>query len=322
MMTFDVLGKCDLRRQLDDMEEMLLSACDEAGKPMCDDLRRVIGAGGKRLRPTLAWLCWRMSGGKTEILPLMCILEMMHTASLIHDDVVDNACQRRNTPTINAQRGAYAAVQCGDFLLAKSLEYVKPYREMGIAKVLSELSTQMCLGEFQQMGGLYSVKEQTIARYEAQIKQKTAYFFGASCYCGALAGGASQRQAASLRRFGEYLGIAFQMEDDLLDFAPDARTGKPAGQDIRNGIFTIPVLHAVKECPDERIVALLEKREKNEGETEEILNFIEQVGGIRYTREQILAYSGKAIDSLQDFPDTEEKAMLCDMVYKLVERRS
>ncbi|MCI8993279.1 MAG: polyprenyl synthetase family protein [Eubacterium sp.] len=316
-----------LQAEIQKMEQMLLSACGESGGLAGECIRRIIASGGKRLRPSLAWVCYSMASGgngrKTaEILPLMCMLEMMHTASLIHDDVVDDAGERRNVPTIHTQHGTRFAVQCGDYLLAKAMEYLHIYRGMGINEVLSDTSRQMCLGEFRQMAGLYSLKEQTPESYEIQIRQKTAYLLGASCYCGALAGGMEKEQAEKLRWFGESLGRAFQLEDDLLDFAPDAKSGKPAGQDIKNGIFTMPALYVMHKDTNREIACLLEKREKTEEEITRILNYIERNGGIRYTKEQIRLCSRKAIDSLDGLPDTVEKKVLCEMVQKLIERRT
>lgn len=332
-----------LRAKLQEMEQMLLSVCKDN-----DSIYRIIASGGKRLRPSLAWICYSLATAsgdtakagaascrkKAEILPLMCMLEMMHTASLIHDDVVDDADLRRNTPTIHSGHGTYYAVQCGDYLLAKAMEYLHLYRGMGINEVLSDTSRQMCLGEFRQMHGLYSLQEQTLETYEIQIRQKTAYLLGASCYCGALAGGMDKSQAIRLRQFGEYLGRAFQLEDDLLDFAEDADTGKTAGQDIKNGIFTMPVLYVTQSEPDgedvsrkadsdrKEIACLLEKRKKTQEELARILNYIEEKGGIRYTREQIRACSRKAVESLDGLPDTAEKKVLCETVRKMIERRS
>lgn len=354
-----------LQAKLQEMEKMLMSACGETGSLTEESLRRIIASGGKRLRPSLAWICYSMASGAAssgaeptasgvfeagaeptasvrpgsgrrtaEILPLMCMLEMMHTASLIHDDVVDDADMRRNTPTIHSGYGTYFAVQCGDYLLAKAMEYLHIYRGMGINEVLSDTSRQMCLGEFRQMSGLYSLQAQTLETYDIQIRQKTAYLLGASCYCGALAGGMDKSQAIRLRQFGEYLGRAFQLEDDLLDFAEDADTGKTAGQDIKNGIFTMPVLYVMQSEPDgeeesrktdsdrKEIARLLEKREKTQEELARILNYIEEKGGIRYTREQIRACSRKAVESLDGLPDTAEKKVLCETVRKMIERRS
>ena len=313
-----------LQTQIRQMEQMLLADFREStGESTLDEgLYRMISAGGKRLRPSLAWVCFELAGKRrAEILPLMCMLEMMHTASLIHDDVVDGADERRGTPTIHSTCGTYRGVQCGDHLLAKAMEYLHIYRGMGINEVLSDTSRQMCLGEFRQMGSLYSLEKQDVDSYMIQIRQKTAYLLAASCYCGALAGGMSPKEAAALRQFGEYLGIAFQMEDDLLDFSSDPRIGKPAGQDIRNGIFTLPVLWVMQQAPDEEIAKLLEKREKSKEEMEQILAYIEEKGGISYTRQQIRQCSRNAIDSLAKLPDSAEKTVLCEMVQKLVERR-
>lgn len=176
----------------------------------------------------------------------MCMLELMHTASLIHDDVVDSADKRRNVPTITATSGRQAAVQCGDYLLAKAMERLSLYRGSGINETLAQVSSEMCFGEFYQQRTLFSLHAQTLETYYDQIRRKTACLLPASCYTGALSGRVSQEKAGYLAKYGEYLGLAFQIKDDILDFCADPGFGKKAGQDLRNGIFTLPIL-LVKE---------------------------------------------------------------------------
>ena len=156
----------------EEMERILLSVCDDAGRHR-DDLRRIVGAGGKRLRPMLAWVCWHMTGRKTEIVPLMCMLELMHTSSLIHDDFVDNAPERRGVETISHAHGGTAAHECGDFLLAKAMEFLETYRGTGINEALSVVAQEMAFGELDQRAGLYRIRDLQTEQYLLRIKRKT-----------------------------------------------------------------------------------------------------------------------------------------------------
>ncbi|MDR1573267.1 MAG: polyprenyl synthetase family protein, partial [Clostridiales Family XIII bacterium] len=243
-----------MRKALDATERELLRLCDEAeAERMRGDARRVIGAGGKRLRPALAYLCWHMgapAGERLRVVPLMCMLELMHTASLIHDDVVDGAAKRRGVASINASSGRLAAVQSGDFLLAKAMEKLQYYRGTGVNETLAAVSAEMCRAELLQQRLRCDADAQNEASYYAQLHGKTASLLSASCRTGALAGGLSDGAAGRLGRFGERFGLAFQILDDILDFEAETVYGRPSGQDIRNGVLTLPVLLCKGEWPE------------------------------------------------------------------------
>lgn len=231
-----------MQQAIADMETRLEELCGSAHLPMTKDLERILMAGGKRLRPSLAYVCYSIGADQSmEIVPLMCMLELMHTASLIHDDIVDEAEIRRNVKTIHTTSGKTAALQSGDYLLARAMEYLHIYKGTGINEALADVSTQMCLGEFQQMKYLYDTKAQTVERYYEQVRRKTAYLLATSCYAGGIAGGLPKEQVEALRSYGEQIGIAFQLKDDVLDFVGTGIFGKASCQDLKRGIFTLPV---------------------------------------------------------------------------------
>ncbi|MCU6762468.1 Heptaprenyl diphosphate synthase component 2 [uncultured Roseburia sp.] len=311
-----------LKESLGEMEAQLKTLCRSDQLEMSKDLERVVMAGGKRLRPSLAWICHRIGDGKKmEILPLMCMLELMHTASLIHDDVVDDAPLRRGVETIHQTSGRHAAVQSGDFLLARAMEYLHLYRGTGINEALADISLQMCLGEFQQMEHLFHIKAQTQEIYFEQIRRKTAYLLATSCYTGAIAGGLNDAQTEALKCFGEQIGIAFQLKDDVLDFTGTDDFGKRRGQDLRRGIYTLPVLYAFENRPDESMQQLAAKQNKTEDDMEILLQYVSMSQGIEYTEFQIHACSRKALKALEKIPDSDEKEALKELAQALGKRK-
>ncbi len=312
----------ELQKVLECLETELLDFQIPGRPEMEDGLKRLIGAGGKRLRPSLAWVCHKM-GDSTElpILPLMCMLELMHTASLVHDDIVDNAAVRRGVPTIQSVTDRRTAAESGDYLLGKAMEYLKIYRGTGINEILADVSAQMCRGEFSQMRNLYQTAGQNVETYLQQCRQKTAYLIAASCSCGAAAGRLDQEKKEALRAYGEGIGIAFQLKDDLLDFTADEGFGKKRGQDLKNGIFTLPVLYAFSRNPDPQMIRLAESRHKTESDLEQMIAYVKDANGIEYTLERINAVTQDAISRLAVLPDGMPKQALIRIAEALDQRK-
>lgn len=304
-----------------EMEAQLKTLCRSEQIEMSENLERVVMAGGKRLRPSLAWICHQIGDGqRKEILPLMCMLELMHTASLIHDDVVDDAPTRRGVTTIHETSGRHAAVQSGDFLLGRAMEYLHLYRGAGINEALAEISMQMCLGEFQQMEYLYDTKRQNMDTYFEQIRRKTAYLLACSCYCGGIAGGLSKEQCQALRAYGEQIGIAFQLKDDILDFTGTKKFGKENGQDLKRGIFTYPLLHAFSHNPNAEMEALAAKKDKTTEDIHTLVSYVRSSKGVEQTEFQIRVCSHEAIRALDAIPECEGKQALIKMAQTLSKR--
>jgi geranylgeranyl pyrophosphate synthase len=309
------------------MEGELLRLCDEAESArMRGDLNRIIGAGGKRLRPSLAYLCRHADvsrGRARRVVPLMCMLELMHTASLIHDDVADDAAKRRGVASINGSTGKLAAVQSGDFLLAKAMEKLEYYRGTGINETLAAVSAEMCRGELRQLRVRYDAEAQNEAFYYAQIKSKTASLLSASCRTGALAGGLSADATAGLARFGERFGLAFQILDDVLDYKAEESFGRPAGQDLRNGVLTLPVfLCGPARSPSLR--RLLSKREKTRREIQSVVEYVRGTGALERAADRIALHCEEAcaaLATLRKGPVTFALARLAEALLR-VERRS
>ncbi|MCQ2529825.1 MAG: polyprenyl synthetase family protein [Lachnospiraceae bacterium] len=234
------------------LEQRLSDICFSGNDGLSKDLMRVLLAGGKRLRPALSWAAYYLpeeGEKKAPILPLMLMIELMHSVSLIHDDVVDEGVLRRGVPTINASSGNLAAVKAGDFLLGRAMDLLKIYKGMGINERLAYVSEQMCLGELEQLENIN--KEITVDQYKRRIERKTAYFIEAAAACGAMAAGAEEATIKCLETYGYNMGMAFQIKDDILDITGDERLGKAVLQDKNRGLITLPQLLGVEKSEQE-----------------------------------------------------------------------
>lgn len=311
----------DLQKTLGQMCDLLGEAAGAAIGPMRAELSEMLLSGGKRLRPMLAYVCYRMGGRRDKpVTPLMCMLELMHTASIIHDDVVDGASRRRGKPTINNLRGCRAAVQSGDFLLAKAMELLHNYKGTGVNEMLAEVSYNMTIGELRQQSMRYEFGSQSMTAYYDLITKKTALLFAASCWCGAIAGGMDDAAAGYLYNYGEMLGIAFQLRDDLIDFSDTS--GKGLGQDIINGVFTLPMLMLMERGTPASLRELLYKKDKTESEVSLLVDYVKQSGALDESESVICEKSRQAMLMLESFPHCPEKKALGDLVLSLAERQS
>jgi len=311
----------DLQRVLKQMNDSLGAMAGCAGDKMSADLSAMLLSGGKRLRPILAYVCYRIGGKRDkDIVPLMCMLELMHTASLIHDDVVDGAGLRRGRPTINNVRGTFAAVQSGDFLLAKAMELLSVYKGTGINEMLADVSYSMTMGELRQQDMRYKFGMQSTGAYYDLIQKKTALLLAASCWCGAVAGGMSGEDAKCLLNYGEKLGVAFQMRDDLIDYSDES--GKVPGQDVRNGVFTLPVLMLMESGVPDSVNKLLRKQEKSENEVRSLMHYVKDSGVLEQAERIVGEKSAEAAAELKKIPHSPEKKALGDLALSLAERQA
>ena len=288
-------------RDLTEMEAALSALCGEAGE-LTSGLVRVNSAGGKRLRPLLARLGMEFGEMPGEIVPLMTMLELMHTTSLIHDDFVDGAALRRGVSTISASEGELFALRSGDYLLSRAMERLKIYRGTGINELLSGVAQAMCLGELEQHAGLYQLRGVTEADYFLRVRRKTALLMSAGCRCGAVVGGADQATCEALASYGLQLGIAFQLQDDFLDCLPEAETGKPRFQDLRSGVVTLPLLIAAQRRGEDFII-LAEQNEKTAAELERIRCMIAGCGALDESAAALQETGKAAIAALAPLPD-------------------
>jgi geranylgeranyl pyrophosphate synthase len=266
-----------------------------------------------------------MGGAKsTQVLPLMVLLELTHTASLIHDDVVDDAPKRRGVDTIHVQRGRAAAIHSGDYLLGKAMEYMQTYKDMDLDldKIVSNMACEMCIGEYMQQDTAFSLGQQTMEQYFLRIRRKTALFLKACCLAGAKVGGLEEETAEELGEFGLNLGMAFQVCDDLLDYSTARKTGKKTGQDLRCGVYNLPFLCAARLNPDPELLKLAEKRKKTNRDIERLNRYVIDSGGLAEARRVAGEFTEKALQALSRVPEGEEKESLRLMAQALVQREA
>jgi geranylgeranyl pyrophosphate synthase len=295
---------------MDRVEALLLeSAGDSFHSLVSDASTHLIKAGGKRVRPALVLLCSRAGAtGRTETDLAAAAVELVHLATLCHDDIIDETDLRRGVPTVHSRWGIEVAVLAGDFLFARGCTLGA---EAGgeVPGILARAIAQVCEGQIVETSTLGDA-DREVNEYMETIRRKSAALFTAACELGASTAGVLAAQRAALTVFGEELGLAFQIVDDLLDFVGDPEViGKVPGTDLREGVFTLPVLLA---C--ERDASLRKRIGGGERELATILPKLESTGALDATLEMAGARPGAAVAVLNGLPETEWRASLEAMV--------
>lgn len=284
----------------------------------------IAGAGGKRLRPMLLLLAARLAGYRgPRSVRLACVVELLHTATLIHDDVVDRAPLRRGRPSANAQWGDDASILVGDHLYAKSFAMLVHDDDRGVMETLARATVSMTEAEVFQLeckrGGVTTEQD-----YVRIITKKTASFISACCRIGALLGAIAPVQVDALTRYGLDIGVAFQISDDSLDFIADPeRFGKAIGSDLREGKLTLPLIAVLQRAPGrdvEHALGLLKRRALGAEELEEIRRLVLEHDGVEYARERAATYAQAAKGDLDAFAASEERDLLTLIADFVVDR--
>ncbi|HLT03907.1 MAG TPA: polyprenyl synthetase family protein [Pseudomonas sp.] len=282
----------------------------------------IISAGGKRLRPLLVLLAGRALGYRQDDLRLLAaIIEFLHTSTLLHDDVVDMSGMRRGRSTANALWGNAPSVLVGDFLYARSFEMMVALGSMPVMRIISQATRVIAEGEVLQLSKVRdaSTTEET---YMEVIRGKTAMLFEASTHSAAVLAQASPEAAEALRRFGDNLGIAFQLVDDLLDYRGDAETlGKNVGDDLAEGKPTLPLIYTMREGTAEQAALVRQAIQKGGIEDlERIREAVDASGALDYTARLAREYAERAIECLQELPDSEHRQAMEELTRFAVAR--
>ncbi|HEY8331861.1 MAG TPA: polyprenyl synthetase family protein [Pseudomonas sp.] len=282
----------------------------------------IVSAGGKRLRPLLVLLAGNALGQRGERLNLLAAtIEFLHTSTLLHDDVVDKSSLRRGRSTANALWGNAPSVLVGDFLYARSFEMMVELGSLPVMQVISQATRVIAEGEVLQLSKVRDAST-TEEIYMEVIRGKTAMLFEASTHSAALLSGASAAQAEALRSYGDALGIAFQLVDDLLDYRGDAATlGKNVGDDLAEGKPTLPLIYAMREGTPEQ--ATLVRKAIQQGGIEDlegILAAVEASGALDYTAQLARDYAARAIACLEALPPSEYRDALVELTEFAVAR--
>ncbi len=283
--------------------------------------REILLAGGKRIRPVLTLLAYDLAGGdnREEVLDFAVATELIHTATLIHDDIYDGAKLRRGVQTLHEKHGLDHAIIGGDFLFVMGFGLGGRYEEK-IVRIMAETCAAIAAGELKQIQHISDLSTTPEDYYEI-VRGKTAGPFASACECAAIIAGASDRDALILREFGMELGIAFQLVDDILDLTGDERMGKPRGTDIHEGKMTLPIIHALTllHGDSRRVLAdvLAEFRDDRWDELEALL---EQGDSFGYCRVLIHNHLERALNHLHEFPQSEVRDVLESMTRQVMTR--
>ena len=284
--------------------------------------RYIVASGGKRLRPALLLLACRALGYAGEArLQLAAVVEFIHTATLLHDDVVDESHLRRGRSTANAAFGNAAAVLVGDFLYSRAFQMMVELDDMRVMQVLAEATNTIAGGEVLQLMGSHD-PEVDEARYLEVIRRKTAKLFEAAAQLGGVLGGAVPEAEAGLARYGMHLGTAFQLIDDVLDYSGDAaHTGKNLGDDLNEGKPTLPLIYVMEHGSAQQAGMVRHAIEHGgRGEFGDVLSAIESTGALQYAREKAGTEAKTARDALSPLPDSKHKECLLELATFAVER--
>ncbi len=304
--------------------------------PCFELVRRIAGhilfAGGKRLRPLLMVQTARLCGyAGDEAAKYAVLFEYLHTATLLHDDLVDGGRQRRGTTAAHRQWNPPKAVLTGDFLLARALSLAAETRSLDVIDTIASITEQMSQGEIEQLariGDLTLDEDQ----YLELIRLKTAVLFQGVCRTGALLSSAPAKQVRALEEYGHHLGMAFQMADDLLDYTSDSEAlGKKTGTDLREGKLTLPIIYALRRGSRDELhrdelhrdelhrdelqwmVGLIRAREFTSGQFQRLIKLLDNCGAIDYTRRSAQTHVDEAIDAIRFFDEGDSKELLVDI---------
>lgn len=297
------------------VEERLKEGIKSQSELISEVSAYVLGSGGKRIRPAMVLLATRLCGYKDgeQAIKLASLVEYLHAATLIHDDIIDNADKRRGRPSANRQWGNGISVLVGDFLYSRSVQMLIEDRDLDVIKAFADATVRMIEGEVLE---LEMCKNINIAYedYLRIITSKTAALISAACRAGALVARAEPDKVEALAAFGLNLGIAFQLVDDALDFvAEEERLGKPVGNDLKEGRITYPLIYVLKHGTDKdcrRLQELATRENLSDQDLEEIRGLVKKYQAVEATLEIARSYSEQAKTNLRVFPENPAKHCL------------
>lgn len=323
MKILDIFGM--MKKDMDFIEQQLYKSIEGEEGLLSETSIHLLKAGGKRLRPVFVLLGGKFGNYDLETLQYIAVpLELIHSASLVHDDVIDDADTRRGKPTVKSQWDNRIAMYTGDYIYGKALTLATRLDNPLIHQILAKAMVQMSVGEMEQIRDFFNT-EQSVQHYLLRIRRKTALLIAISCQLGAVAANAPEAYSNLLYRFGYNVGMAFQIRDDLLDlFGTEKQIGKPPGSDMRQGNITLPVLYALQEA-ELREPLLQEIRRIHEldgrADTSAAIEMIRKSPGIVKAEQLADRFIDKALDALQQLPENKARKNLYDIAH-FVNRRT
>ena len=276
-------------------------------------IRYLLKAKGKQMRPMLVFLSCKVAGGVTDsTMVAASLIELLHTATLVHDDVVDESFYRRGFFSIFALWKAKTAVLTGDYLLAKGLLHSLDTGQTGILRIVSQAVREMSEGELEQLekANRLNINEES---YYDIIRKKTGALISACCEAGAYSSGAGEDAVATMKKFGMLIGMAFQIKDDLFDYQKTGLIGKPKYNDIQERKLTLPVIHAVSKATfveRKSIMRIFGKKSKTSADINKIVDYVHQYNGVEYSVSKMEELKNQAVSLLDQFPDSDARRSL------------
>lgn len=295
-----------------------------ADVPLVQEVQtHLMGMKGKLFRPTLLLLSAAVDDQpQARAVTYAAVVELIHLATLVHDDAVDHSTLRRGMPTVNAMFSHQVSVIMGDYLYLRALRELVTLGDLEAMRAITMASNEMTLGEMRQLSA-FDALAFSEHDYETLIRAKTGSLFMAACDVGALCGAPQHRDA--LVRFGERLGMAFQVADDLLDYTEGQEmTGKPSGLDLKEHKMTLPLIAALREMPKrdrQRVDALFATETPDDDAISEVIAIVRDHGGLDYARRRGDLFAREAEEALSDVPDSPARSALVDAIAYVVERR-
>ena len=291
---------------------------------MSEAMNHIVRAGGKRLRPALVILSAALGDAEPDhVYNTAMGIEFIHTATLVHDDLIDDAETRRGMATIHAMLGVNPAIIVGDYYFAKGANLTAAIGMPIIDVIISRAVMTICMGELLQLTSKRDY-HQSIEEYYRKIERKTAALLSASCYCGGIVAHLDETRAQAVERFGHHLGMAFQIADDVLDYtASEEQIGKPVGADLRQGTVTLPLMYALRETPGPaaRIAELLGREPMREGDYDEVVALVRDSDAVAKAERHAHEFADRARSELSVFPQSEPRSVLEKVCDYVVERR-
>ena len=309
--------------EMEEFKTLFGSTLSSSNLLLQDVIAHIRQKSGKMMRPMLVLLAAKLLGDvRPATLHAAAALELLHTASLVHDDVVDESTERRGQLSVNAVFNNKVAVLTGDYLLATALLQAASTRHLDIIDLISVLGRELAEGELLQLSNVQNQQFSEEVYFEV-IRKKTAMLFAACTQAGALSVGADAAKTETLRKFGEYIGLCFQIKDDIFDYYDSKEIGKPTGNDMLEGKLTLPVLYALNSTHDAEATAIVLRVKSGKATLDEIsrlIAFAKDNGGIEYARQAMRCHRDRALALLDNVSDSDVKTALAAYIDYVVER--
>lgn len=313
-----------IKKELEEFDAFFKASLVDQFKSIKRINQYILKQKGKKIRPILVILAAKLvSESNADTIAAAGFLEMLHNATLIHDDVIDDTSERRGILSINAFWNNKTAVLIGDYMLSNSLQLAIKSKNFELLDIISVLGKELSAGEILQMDKSKTL-DITEESYYTIIDKKTAVLFSSCARAGGITANATSEQITKLKELGTNLGLAFQIRDDIFDFQPQGILGKPTGNDLRENKITLPLIFALQKCSElkkKEITKLLKIKKKSKSQINTIIDFTIEYDGLEYATEKMQLFSNKAYEILMTFEDNSARKSLAQLIEYIMERK-